>query len=62
MSRGVRFSLRSVDALCAFQALTCHSSLDEGIFAETTRNPEAITDIRSGVGGKEDAGKQKDIG
>jgi hypothetical protein len=37
MSRGVRFSLRSVDALCAFQALTRHSSLDEGIFTEKSR-------------------------
>jgi hypothetical protein len=61
MSRRIRFDVASVDALRAFQALTRHSSPDEGVFAEKTRNPDAITDIRSGVGGEEDARKQKDI-
>ena len=54
MSRGVRFSLRSVDALCAFQALTRHSSLDEGIFAEKPRNHRDFKEIRNRAGGAED--------
>jgi hypothetical protein len=49
MSRGMRCGVRSVDALCAFQALTRHSSLDEEIFAENPGNPDAIADIRSRV-------------
>jgi len=51
MSRGVRFSLRAVDALCAFQALTRHSSLDERIFAESFGNPEDTSGTREAVRG-----------
>lgn len=61
MSRSIGFGVKSVDALCAFQALTRHSSLDERIFAEKARKHDVITDIRSGFGGEENARKQKDI-
>jgi len=47
MSRGIRCGVNSADALRAFQALTRHSSPDEGIFAENPGNPDAIADIRS---------------
>jgi hypothetical protein len=53
MSKSVRCDVRSVDALHAFQALTRHSSPDEGIFAEKPRNHRAFTEIRKRGGGAE---------
>ena len=51
MSKGKGFGVRSGDALCAFQAVTRHSSLDEGIFAEKARKHEDTNGTRAIVHG-----------
>jgi|GEM_PF-5976261 len=53
MSRRSRFSVASVDALRAFQAVTRHSSPDEGVFAEKVGKHNDFSEIGRAAGGEE---------